>query len=93
MTRLAGAIVMLLFSMGAAYAQTTEDHGCTTDKTCVYAGETYSQGATICITDIAGLTCDSQGHWTTANNLDQSHCGRLNRSDNDDNEEDHMRHQ
>lgn len=96
MTRLAGAIVMLLFSIGIAYAQATEGGPANPGAaTCVYAGEAYSEGATICITDINSLTCDKDGKWSKeATNIDPSHCGPgLNRSDKDDNEEDHMMHE
>ena len=84
MKTLARSVLISFFSIGTACAQAAEPSNSTADKTCLYAGEKYSQGATICVTDIAGLTCDNQAHWTAASNLDPSHCGTALNQGSDD---------
>jgi hypothetical protein len=78
-TILAATIVMALFS--PAYAQTAappEGPGVEgpSDKVCVFAGESYSPGASICVTSHAGITCGTDGRWAPASSpvFDPANC-------------------
>jgi hypothetical protein len=78
-TILAATIVMALFS--PAYAQTgapPEGPGVEgpSDKVCVFAGESYSPGASICVTSHAGITCGTDGRWAPASSpvFDPANC-------------------
>ena len=66
MMRLAAAAVMFLCSIATASAQeaTIAPSDRSEQKTCVFAGENYSEGAEVCVfASDAGLKCES-GKWS-----------------------------
>ena len=71
--RVAAAAVMFLCSIATVSAQ--EPTGIPSDqpeqKTCVFAGENYSEGAEFCVAGHAGLKCES-GKWSRDTQLE---CG------------------
>ena len=73
MMRLAAAAVIFLCSIAAVSAQ--EPNGAPSDqsaqRTCVFAGENYSEGAEFCVASHAGLKCES-GKWSRDTQLE---CG------------------
>jgi len=73
MMRLAAAAVIFLCSIAAVSAQ--EPTGAPSDqsaqRTCVFAGENYSEGAEFCVASHAGLKCES-GKWSRDTQLE---CG------------------
>jgi len=94
-TILAATILMALFS--PVYAQTATSpegpgHESPSDKTCVYAGEAYSPGASLCMTSHAGITCGTDGRWAPASSpvFDPANCQgpARERSQDRDNEND-----
>src|SRR5690349_665110 len=73
MMRVAAAAMMFLCSIATVSAQ--EPTGIPSDqpeqKTCVFAGENYSEGAEFCVAGHAGLKCES-GKWSRDTQLE---CG------------------
>ena len=73
MMRVAAAAMMFLCSIATVSAQ--EPTGIPSDqpeqKTCVFAGENYSEGAEFCVPGHAGLKCES-GKWSRDTQLE---CG------------------
>ena len=73
MMRVAAAAMMFLCSIATVSAQ--EPIGIPSDqpeqKTCVFAGENYSEGAEFCVAGHAGLKCES-GKWSRDTQLE---CG------------------
>ena len=70
--RVAAAAMMFLCSIATVSAQ--EPTGAPSDeaqRTCVFAGENYSEGAEFCVASHAGLKCES-GKWSRDTQLE---CG------------------
>ena len=73
MMKLAAPTAIFLSSMATASAQepTAVPSDRPDQKSCVFAGETYSEGAEICVTSHAGLKCEN-AKWSRDAQLD---CG------------------
>jgi hypothetical protein len=73
MTRVAAAAMMFLCSIATVSAQepTGTPSNQADQKTCVFAGENYSEGAEFCVAGHAGLKCES-GKWSRDTQLE---CG------------------
>src|SRR3954469_9555368 len=72
----ASAMMLVVLSMAPAHAQTTPQPAQepATDKTFSYAGETYSEGASLCVTSRAAIACNN-GQWSPDVKFDPSYCG------------------
>jgi hypothetical protein len=71
MMRLALTAGMLLWSIATAIAQEPPSSQPREQQTCVFAGESYSEGAEFCVTSHAGLQCEN-GKWSRDSQLDCS---------------------